>query len=106
MQIMFLVLFGVSLVLFSLLVREGVEMLPYVLGGESVPIGSLVRGALWLVLFVASFFGTGLYLYERERDEGRIGRRIGVYDWILDRRRTHHATDETVTRPIRRSHED
>ena len=106
MQIMFLVLFGVSLVLFSLLVREGVDMMPYLLGGESVPVGGLARGALWLVLFVASFLGTGLYLYERERDEGRIGRRIRVYEWILDRRKPTEVMGDPAPKPIRRHDTD
>lgn len=104
MQTMFLVLFGVSLVLFSLLVRECVDMLPYVLGGATLPIVGLARLSLWLVLFVASFFGTGLYLYERERDEGRIGRRIGFYDRILDRRQ--RPTDDPAPKAIRRKDAD
>ena len=70
MQVMFLVLFAVSLILFSLVVREGVGMMPYLLGGEVLPLGAVGRGAFWLVLFALSFFGTGLYLYEREREDG------------------------------------
>ena len=102
MQVMFLVLFVASLVLFSLFVREAVQLVPYLLAGDPLPVAHLIRGAVWGILFLVGFFGTGLFLYERERDEGRIGRRIRIYDWFLDRRKHDDAADCARAKPIRR----
>ena len=102
MQVMFLVLFGVSLVVFSLVVREAVALLPYVVDSRPLPIGPVLRGAGWLVLFLLSFLGTGLFLYERERDEGRVSRRIPIYDFVLDRARSDKRQSPPAARPMQR----
>ena len=100
MQVMFLVLFGVSLVVFSFFVREAVAMLPYVVDSLPIPVGAVLRGLGWLALFLLSFLATGFFLYERERDEGRASRRIPMYDWVLDRR-VGEQESPSAARPIR-----
>jgi hypothetical protein len=102
LQIAFLLLFGVSLVFFSLTVSAGVEAARFVVGGERVPLPILVRMAAWGALFLASFLGTGFFLYERERDEGRIARRLPFYEWVIQRRRRPTDADGPA-RPIRRA---
>lgn len=98
-----MVLFGVSLVVFSFVVRQAVAILPYLIASEPIPLTPLLYGAGWLALFVLSFLGTGFFLYERERDEGRASRRIPMYDWLLDRRNAEGSQSPTVAKPIRRA---
>lgn len=99
MQVLFLVLYGVSLVTFSVLVSRLVHGASYLIEGERVPFEEGLEVVVWLGLFLLSFLGTGFYLYEREREEGRIARRIGVYEWVLNKR---HCLGETKPSPLRR----
>ncbi len=103
MQVMFLVLFGVSLVTFSLVVRAAVKLLPYVIEGRALPGGTVVGGLAWGCMFVLSFLGTGAFLYERERDEGRVSRRIRLFDWILDGGSTRSDDRSSTAKPTRRA---
>jgi len=102
-QVMFLVLFGVSLVVFSFVVRQAVVLLPYLIDGSPLPTRPVMYGIGWLALFLLSFLGTGFFLYERERDEGRVSRRIPMYDWVLDRRNTDDEAAPAAAKTIRRA---
>ena len=103
MQVMFLVLFGVSLVVFSFVVREAVKLLPYVVEGQPLPLGPVLTGLGWAALFLVTFLGTGFFLYERERDEGRVSRRIPLFDWFLDRQNAGDDDEDHAAKPIRRA---
>ncbi len=103
MQVMFLVLFGVSLVVFSLVVRAAVELLPFVIDGQPLPLGVVLRAVGWTALFLVTFLGTGFYVYERERDEGRVSRRIPLFDWFLDRHQARGQERDAPAKPIRRA---
>jgi hypothetical protein len=103
MQVMFLVLFGVSLVVFSLVVREAVALLPYIVERQPLPLDTVLNGLGWLALFLLTFLGTGFFLYERERDEGRVSRRIPLFDWFLDRYRARDEEHGAPAKPIRRA---
>lgn len=101
MQFMFLVMFAVSLVFFSFMVRESVRMVPHLLDGTPIPVEFVAWAAFWLVLFLMGFVAAGFFLYEREREEGRIAKRIGIYEWLLSRRPKHPPQD-SAPKPIRR----
>jgi hypothetical protein len=105
MQTPFLLLYGVSLIAFSLFVTRVVRFVPFVIAQSPIPTSEWLAVAGWFVLFLVSFVATGLYLYERERDEGRIARRIGVYEWLLSRRRRSRLSGDASPRPIRRPSE-
>lgn len=83
MQTMFIALFAVALVFFSFFVNDAILCVEYALEGAWPPLRSVLTGALWFALFLVSFAGAGFYLYEREREEGRIMERIGLYEMIL-----------------------
>ncbi len=76
------------------------------LGGFAVAIWSLATGwaalqTTWAIpsttgalatlgyfaLFVASILFLGFWLYAADRAAGRVQRRIGVYEWVLRRKR-------------------
>ena len=103
MQAAFLLLFGVSLVAFSLLVTRIVRLVPFLVARTPVPASEWLSAVGWFGLFLLSFVATGLYLYERERDEGRIARRIGAYEWLLSIRRRSRAPADSAPRTIRRA---
>ena len=103
MQVMFIVLFGVSLVVFSFVVGVAVELLPYVVERQPLPLGLALEGLAWTALFLVMFLGTGFYVYERERDEGRVSRRIPIFDWILDARQARGEKQDRPAKPIRRA---
>lgn len=99
MQILFLVWYGVSLVTFSTLVSRLVRVASYLIGGEKISFGEGFGVIAWLGLFLFSFLGAGFYLYEREREEGRIARRIGFYEWVLNKRpRVRETKPHTIRR--------
>ena len=102
MQFLFLVMFAVSLVFFSFMVRESVRMVPHLLDGTLIPTETIGWAVFWLFLFLLSFLGAGFFLYEREREEGRISKRIGIYEWILSRRRPKPDPSDSAPRRIRR----
>ena len=109
MQAMFIALFAAALLFFSLFVNAAVDWFRYALRSEWPPHMSLLAGAFWFALFLVSFAGAGFYLYEREREEGRIMERIGIYEAILRRRRSprgaSHGSYQTSeeAKPIRRA---
>lgn len=100
MQTMFIALFAVALVFFSFFVNAAVSCVGYALQGAWPPLGSILMGALWFALFLVSFAGAGFYLYEREREEGRIMERIELYEMILRLRSPSAHSGEA--KPIRR----
>jgi len=98
MQIPFLILYGVSLVAFSFFVTRVVRLLPFLVARSPIPLSEWLLALGGLALFLLSFVGTGLYLYERERDEGRVVRRIGIYEWLLSRRRPRRDVVSRISR--------
>ncbi|MDE0020285.1 MAG: hypothetical protein OXT69_02715 [Candidatus Poribacteria bacterium] len=100
MQTMFIALFAVALVFFSFFVSAAISCVDHALRGAWPPLGSILMGALCFALFLVSFAGAGFYLYEREREEGRIMERIELYEMILRFRRPSAHSGEA--KPIRR----
>ena len=45
---------------------------------------TLLEGVLWLVLLGASLFLLGLRTYAIEKSRGRVVKRIGIYERILE----------------------
>lgn len=100
MQTLFIALFVVALGFFSFFVDAAVSCVYYALEGERPPLGLMLTGVFWFALFLVSFAGAGFYLYEQEREEGRIMERIKLYEMIL-RLRTPSASSGEA-KPIRR----